>query len=90
MRAIYAIGGVVVLVGLSVLLWTVAGAARRRAIATPLDPTSQFRNHQAMARWIDHQLSDEMASASIPSAERQAGRDLLAEFYGDEPGKALQ
>lgn len=88
MRALYAIFVVVAIIGLPLLVRSVL-LVRRRAIATPFDRTTQFRIHQAMARWIDRQLNDELASVSIPPEQRHIGRDLLAEFYGDEPQREL-
>ena len=89
MRAVYAVVLVAAVVGVPLLVRYV-GAMRRRPVATPLDHTAQFRNHQAMARWIDRQLNDEMASASIPPEQRHAARELLAEFYGDDPRRELR
>jgi hypothetical protein len=59
-------------------------AARARGLALP--PGSEpaaYRNHLAMARWIEGRLSDDMVRPLLPAEEQERARGLLSEFYGD-------
>lgn len=45
----------------------------------------RFRNHQAMARWIDAVLRTPGVAGEISSEDADRARHLLAEFYGERP-----
>lgn len=73
---------VLVLVLVVVLL---AGGITFAVKVTRPDPNAidspQYRNHQAMARWIEHILDDDMVSVTIPADRQGSARKLLDEFY---------
>lgn len=46
--------------------------------------TPDYRNHLAMARWIEHTLDDEMERVVIPAPRQKTARTLLAEFYRED------
>ena len=43
----------------------------------------QYRNHLAMARWIERHLRDDMVAVTIPPPEKEEATRLLQQFYGD-------
>lgn len=45
----------------------------------------RFRNHQAMARWIETILRDDKVNHAIPPADQERARTLLATFYDERP-----
>lgn len=66
---------------LFVIVLPLAAVLLRRgplATTTPVD-----RNHLAMARWMERQLSDDLVRVSIPTDQRRLAEGLLGEFYGD-------
>ncbi len=79
------LGGAIVLVAVVVLLLGGVALATQlfRSSRGELE-TPRFRNHQAMARWIDGVLSDEMTRPLIPEDRLRAARRLLAEFYDEK------
>lgn len=40
-----------------------------------------YKNHLAMAIWIDHQLRDDMVSCTISESDKKLAHKLLNEFY---------
>ncbi|MBA2283220.1 MAG: hypothetical protein H0W25_18580 [Acidimicrobiia bacterium] len=85
----------VLLIGLVVVLaaggWAVAARAwasgSRRVVGDPrraIDDPAVHRNHQAMARWIDARVGDDLVRPLLPESEQQKAKALLAEFYGDD------
>jgi hypothetical protein len=73
---------VLVLVVVVVLL---AGGITFAVKVTRPDPNAvespQYRNHLAMARWIEHILNDDMVRVTIPADRQGSARKLLDEFY---------
>lgn len=43
----------------------------------------QYRNHLAMARWIERHLRDDMVAVTIPEREKVEAARLLEQFYGE-------
>ena len=85
------LGAAIVLVAVVVLVSGGVGIVVRQTRPDPnaLD-SPRYRNHLAMARWIESMLRDEMVSCTIAAADQERGRRLLADFYGEKPGKELQ
>lgn len=83
----------VVIVGVAVVVgggvWAVrALAAPARPQQAALSTTSKtYRNHQAMARWVDRQLNDDMVRVTISEEDQGTARRLLAEFYDERGGR---
>lgn len=40
-----------------------------------------YRNHLAMARWIERQLNDDMVRVTVPEPAQVEARELLDRFY---------
>jgi hypothetical protein len=85
----------VLLIALVVVLaaggWVIAArsfvARSRRVVGDPrraIDDPAVHRNHQAMARWIDARVGDDLVRPLIPEADQERARALLAEFYGED------
>ena len=58
----------------------IIGAGRRSEIESP----EAYRNHLAMARWIELQLKDDLVRSSVEEQEQARAKRLLEEFYGDD------
>jgi len=43
-----------------------------------------YKNHLAMARWIELQLKDDLVRSSVEEQEQVRAKRLLEEFYGDD------
>jgi hypothetical protein len=55
----------------------------QRSGVTPTDTSlSAYRNHQAMARVLDHLVTDDMVY--MGADQRELIRDLLDDFYGNQ------
>lgn len=76
------IGIVVILVIVVVLI---GGGMTFAVRITKPDPNAvdspQFRNHLAMARWIEQAVNDDMVRVTIPQERQQSAKRLLDEFY---------
>jgi flagellar basal body-associated protein FliL len=76
------IGIVLILVIVIVL---VAGGMTFAVRITKPDPNTvespQYRNHLAMARWIEQTVGDDMVRVTIPPDRQQSAKRLLDEFY---------
>lgn len=77
-------------VGVPVVVGGVVWAARSLGAGPALPPalpasSLDFRNHQAMARWIERQLNDDMVRVTMTEDDQTTARKLLADFY-DERG----
>jgi hypothetical protein len=60
--------------------------ARREGLAANRSADAQVTgNHVAMARLIDHLMSNDFVRGVIPTDEKQKAVRLLKEFYGDDP-----
>lgn len=49
-----------------------------------LPSAPEYRNHQAMARWIQRRVDDELLRPMLAEADQVEARRLLGEFYGEE------
>lgn len=45
--------------------------------------SQSYKNHLALARWVEHCLADDMVRPIIPEVKQQSAKKLLAEFYDD-------
>ena len=87
---------IVVVVIIAIIYSFVAPALNRRredsvAIGQPpagsrgdIESAEAYRNHLAMARWIDLQLKDDLVRSSVPEDEQARAKRLLDEFYGED------
>lgn len=82
---------IMALVIITVAYVIIAPARRRTDAALPgagrpgeIESAEAYRNHLAMARWIELQLKDDLVRTSVPEDEQARARRLLGEFYGDE------
>jgi hypothetical protein len=80
------VGELIAIVLLLVLVVVLlAGGITFAVKVTRPDPNAvespQYRNHLAMARWIEHILNDDMVSVTIPADRQGSARKLLDEFY---------
>lgn len=58
---------------------------RRRPVPAPVDANSlEYRNHQRMARLLDHLVHDDFVSGVIPAGTKRDIREALADYY-DNP-----
>ncbi|MGI8793525.1 MAG: hypothetical protein ACR2H3_10155 [Acidimicrobiales bacterium] len=73
-------GGLFLIVG--VIYLAMASARMVKRSAWPGD-SPQYRNHLAMARWIERHLRDDMVAVTIQSAEKTEAARLLEQFYGE-------
>lgn len=79
------LGGAIALIVVVVLLVGGIGAVSQYQRANrPEVETPQYRNHLAMARWIEHTLGDDMERVVIPEPRQRAARKLLAAFYDEK------
>ena len=81
---------VLLVVGVPVVVGGLVWAARSLGAGPPRPPalptsSRDFRNHQAMARWIERQLNDDMVRVTLSEDDQAAAAKLLADFY-DERG----
>jgi hypothetical protein len=49
-----------------------------------IESVEAYRNHLAMARWIELQLKDDLVRSSVAEEEQARAKRLLEEFYGDD------
>jgi len=49
-----------------------------------IESAKAYKNHLAMARWIELQLKDELVRSSVEEEEQARAKRLLDEFYGDD------
>ena len=49
-----------------------------------LPSSPEYRNHQAMARWIQRRLDDDLVRPLVREEDQEEARRLLAEFYGED------
>jgi hypothetical protein len=49
-----------------------------------IESVEAYRNHLAMARWIELQLKDDLVRSSVAEEEQVRAKRLLDEFYGDD------
>jgi hypothetical protein len=80
------VGEVIGIVLILVIVVVLIGGGMTFAVRiTKPDPNAvespQFRNHMAMARWIEQTVNDDMVRVTIPSDKQQAAKRLLDEFY---------
>ena len=73
-------GGVFMVLGAVYLAVLIVQSVKRSA--WPGD-SPQYRNHLAMARWIERHLRDDMVAVTIAPAEKDEAARLLQQFYGD-------
>lgn len=73
-------GGLFLALGAIYLMLMVIQMVKRAA--WPGD-SPQYRNHLAMARWIERHLRDDMVAVTIPPAEKDEAARLLEQFYGE-------
>jgi len=59
----------------------ISGAASQRV---EIESAEAYKNHLAMARWIELQLKDDLVRSSVDEAEQVRAKRLLEDFYGDE------
>lgn len=52
--------------------------------AKPETQRPEYRNHLAMARWIEHTLDDDMERVVVPENRQRIARKLLSEFYRED------
>ena len=82
------IGAAIVLIAVVIL---VGGGITVVVRQTRPDPNAiespQYRNHLAMARWIEAILRDDMVACTIRAEEQERARTLLSTFYDEKPGK---
>ncbi len=50
----------------------------------------RFRNHLAMARWIEAMLRDDKVTPTIQSGDIARAKRLLAEFYDERPERSAK
>lgn len=77
----------IVLFAIVVLAGVIVGVAlvRRRPVPPPSDANSvEYRNHQRMARLLDHLVHDDYVSGVIPAQTKRDIREALADYY-DNP-----
>jgi hypothetical protein len=79
-------GEVIGIVLILVIVVVLVGGGMTFAVRiTKPDPNAvespQFRNHLAMARWIEQAVNDDMVRVTIPSERQQSAKRLLDEFY---------
>jgi hypothetical protein len=79
------IGIVVILVIVVVLI---GGGITFAVRITKPDPNAvespQFRNHMAMARWIEQAVNDDMVRVTLAAEKQESAKKLLAEFYREK------
>lgn len=82
------IGAAIVLIAVVIL---VGGGITVVVRQTRPDPNAvdspRYRNHLAMARWIEAMLRDDMVSCTIRAEEQDRARQLLSTFYDEKPGR---
>ena len=49
-----------------------------------IESAGAYKNHLAMARWIELQLKDDLVRSSVEEQEQARAKRLLEEFYGDD------
>ena len=81
-------GEVIGIVLILVIVVVLIGGGMTFAVRiTKPDPNAlespQFRNHMAMARWIEQAVNDDMVRVTIPAERQQSAKKLLDEFYRD-------
>jgi hypothetical protein len=92
MRTVGVIVAVIAIIAVAyAIIWPTI--TRRRASGPPITAVAKpagaiesaeaYRNHLAMARWIEIQLSDDLVRTSVAEEEQAKARRLLDEFYGD-------
>jgi hypothetical protein len=85
----------VVLVIIGVAYWLISPMLNRQRTGSSITPSAgghpsevesaeAYRNHLAMARWIELQLKDDLVRSSVAADEEERARRLLKDFYGDE------
>ena len=52
--------------------------------AKPEVERPEFQNHQAMARWIELQINNDMVSCTMTPQDIRQARSLLSAFYHDK------
>ena len=79
------IGGALVLVAVVALLGGgVTFMVRTNRAGRDTTEQPDYRNHLAMARWIEHALDDDMERVVIPEERQASARRLLAGFYRED------
>ena len=81
-------GEVIGIVLILVIVVVLIGGGMTFAVRiTKPDPNTlespRFRNHMAMARWIEQTVNDDMVRVTIPAERQQTAKKLLDEFYRD-------
>lgn len=79
-RVLIMAGGVFMVILAVYLIIAITQTVKRSA--WPGD-SPQYRNHLAMARWIERHLRDDMVAVTIPPAEKDEAARLLEQFYGE-------
>jgi flagellar basal body-associated protein FliL len=80
------VGEVIGIVLILVIVVVLIGGGMTFAVRiTKPDPNAvespQFRNHLAMARWIEQATNDDMIRVTIPPDKQQSAKRLLDDFY---------
>jgi hypothetical protein len=83
------VGEVIVIVVILVIVVVLVGGGLTFAVRiTKPDPNALesplYRNHLAMARWIEQILNDEMVRVTIPAERQQAAKRLVDDFFRDQ------
>ena len=79
-RVLFLAGGLLLIVVAIYIVMQIIQMTKRAA--WPGD-SPQYRNHLAMARWIERQLGDDMVRVTVPRPEQQEAARLLEQFYGE-------
>lgn len=80
-------GAILLVVVVSVLVGSAVGLINYWRRAAPDVDSPMYRNHLAMARWIEHGLADDMERATVPDERQHSARKLLSEFYKEKETK---
>jgi len=59
----------------------ITGSGSQRGV---IESAEAYKNHLAMARWIELQLKDDLVRSSVEEQEQARAKRLLEEFYGDD------
>ncbi len=86
----FAVVVVIIMIGLYVMSTTRAARWRSEPITGSvsqrgeIESAEAYKNHLAMARWIELQLKDDLVRSSVEEQEQARAKRLLEEFYGDD------
>ncbi len=89
MGALVVVGVVLLVLYVMLAVRMLQAAKERRQGIRPDSAPQGFPNHQAMARWIERQIQDDMVRPLLSRDDQAEAVRLLRRFYGEENAQSL-